>query len=334
MKYISESDTLLLSPAEMDALRARLKVIPNLLSPILDLHPDGGKKADLDEFGRLTDAQQQEILNAVKTLYLPECSILWHETIVDQSITRSAAVWDSASPKTWAVISWNGDGIWLRRRSASELALGLEHFLAIYPGLRSNGLHLLLSTAAALTTMAALDHSILVEMLAKLQHASPTAVFGVNEIQSRFEQASVEDFRWPLLFLQKLTPVDILELVERERLLACLNELVEAGLLVRVENKEYQAEDVLFAFSEAGGLLRQGFLHETSKVAWRVSALSSDGNVSHEVFFFLRDPLGLWMFDLTGGEAAITDLDQIEFRQIAEKILKYEPPNAPERLAL
>lgn len=321
MKYLPENDTLLLSPAELNALRARVKVIPNLLSPISQFMQKTESAVDLREFDTLPELQQMEFMDAIKAFCLPEYTILWHETVADQSITRSAAACNSYSPDKWTIISWNPEGVWLRRRTTSELSLGLTRFLAVYPGLKTNNFRLGLSSEAALTAVAALDHCLLAELLAKLEHTNAAASFTLGELQPRFQEADQEDFRWPLLFLQKLVPADLQELAEPERLSSALQELTQAGLLICVEDEDNQPLNHLYLFSEEGEALRQGFLHETSKAGLRVSAISASGEVTHEVFFFLRDPLSLWMFDLTGGGAAIVDLDQIEFQQLIRKIL-------------
>jgi hypothetical protein len=320
MKYLPETDTLQLSPAELNSLRARLKVVPNVLSPF-SLFELGGKTEDIREFDKLPAEKQTAFLQAIKTFSAPECSILWHETVSDQSITRSAATWTSYEPEMWTFISWNSDGIWLRRLTAAGLNLGLSRFLGVYPGLDANGFRLSLSNDAALTALAALDYCLQAQLLAMLQHANPAGSFTPGELQSRFEEAPLEDFRWPLLFLEKVIPVDLSPLAGQERLLNSLNELTKLGLLACVEDENDQPMNNLYMFSEAGEALRQGFLHETSKAGLRISALSDSGEVAHEVFLFLRDPFSLWMFDLGGQEAAISDLSEAEWQPLIENIL-------------
>jgi hypothetical protein len=320
MKYLPETETLQLSPAELNSLRARLKVVPNVLSPFSQFELDG-KTEDIREFEELPAEKQTAFLQAIRTFSAPECSILWHETVSDQSITRSAATWTSNEPEMWTFISWNSNGIWLRRLTASGLNLGVSRFLGVYPGLETGGFCLNLSNDAALTTLVALDYCLQAQLLAMLQHANPAGSFTPGELQARFEEAPLEDFRWPLLFLEKLIPVDLSPLAKQERLLNSLGELTKVGLLTCVEDEDSQPMNNLYMFSEAGEALRQGFLHETSKVGLRVSALSESGEVAHEIFLFLRDPFSLWMFDLTGREAAISDLSEAEWQPLIQKIL-------------
>lgn len=319
MRYIPESDTLFLSPSELSALRARQKIVPNVLSYISVFDDDGDDASNLQAFDSIPQDKQQAFLEAVKNFSAPECSILWHETVADQGITRHAAVWVSAKPGLWVLVSWNGEQIWLRQRTSTELALGLSGFLAVGPRLAVDDFRLVLSNDAALATLACLDYSLLAQIISMVNHSDPVLSFSFSEIQARIEDATNEDFRWPLLFVEKLIPMDLQAVMESQRLQTALDELVAVGILAAVEAD--QADEALYMFSENSQALRQGFLHETSKVGLCVSALSDSGDVAHEVFLFLRDPFGLWMFDLGGQEAAILSLDDEEWNEIIRNIL-------------
>lgn len=323
MEFLADTNTLKLSVAEINALRLRLQLSPNDLSIIPQLvSEDGDAIVDMQAFSNLATDQQSIFLDLIRTLCNPESSILWNETVSDLTFSRNAAAWVSSLPDRWAVITIVGDDIWLRARSASELCQSFYQFLAVHPGLMRHNFHLAGSTSVAITALAALDQAMLLNLLSKLTHTKPASAFSLKELMKRIEESDKEDFRWPLLFLEKLIPVDLRALLQPAQLNISLGELIEAGLLVSIPDDEKKANNDLFMFSQAGEILEQGFLHETAKLGIKVSSLSESGETIHEVLLLLRDPFSLWLMDLTGSEGAILDIGEMEFKQIIGKLFK------------
>ena len=323
MDFQADTKTLKLSVAEINALRLRLKLTPNDLSMIPRLvSEDGDAIVDMQAFSNLATDQQSIFLDLIRTLCNPESSILWNETVSDLTFSRNAAAWVSAIPDRWAVITIAGDDIWLRSRSTSEICQSFIQFLAVHPGLARHNFHLAGSTSAAITSLAALDQSMLLNLHSKLTHTKPASTFSAKELLKRIEESDKEDFRWPLLFLEELIPVNLKTLLQPSQLNTSLAELTQAGLLVSIPDDDKKPNNDLFMFTQAGEILEQGFLHETAKVGIRVSSLSENGEIIHEVLLLLRDPFSLWLMDLTGSEGAILDLGEMECKQIIGKIFK------------
>jgi hypothetical protein len=140
----------------------------------------------------------------------------------------------------------------------------------------------------------------------------------------RIGDGASEDFRWPLLFFEKILPNGSLASITEEEVVEGFNVLDEAGLILSLADEDPTAYPDLYSFSASGELIANGLMHAASKVALRITRQLGEGEVGHEAFLFIRDPNYLWLFDVAGQEGVVASLDRQAWGELISQIL--HPP--------
>ena len=321
MKFDPDFDALILSAIELDVLGDQYTASRNTLSLLKE---KGARSEDVEpilaDFKKHAGKERERFISAFETLVNPHCVAELHYTIAEHSITRSYLAWPQCEDMPLAVLSRRADGFALTTRSTAELESLLARVLAVEEGLASANLSLGLPAVTTLVGLALMDAFRFSQLQSWLGHAAPAQRFSTGDVVERLRDAASNDFRWPLLFFDKILPDDVLASIEEEEVVQALRVLEDAGVLLSLADVEAGSDPGFFVFSDAGELIADGLLHAASKVGMRVSRLIADGEVGHEALLVVRDPNYLWLFDVAGQEGVIASLDRQAWKDLSRQI--------------
>lgn len=256
--------------------------------------------------GNATDESlSPEFTRAITTLVAPAKVAVLHYTIADESISRSFLAWPSGAGEDLVALVRTGANRRVSVRTLTAMRLFVARLLAANETLVESGVSLSLSTAAILVFLAIAEHVRLMRYHAMQVHAEPTAIFNQDEVQARLASAGVEDFRWPLLFLDKVMPVPIAQALTVQDVGAAIDELILAGLVDQVDES---GELHIYELAGPGLRVCDALQHDVAKLALRVSAFRDDGEIGHEVMLLVRSGFDLFLFDLAGEQGTVASL--------------------------
>lgn len=321
MKIDQEYNALFLSEIELGIVAEAQGTAKNNLSVIPPVQPsDAQKHKAQTEFNQLGQESCNIFSLALKALSSPAQVVQLHYSIAEDSVTRSTLAWSVKDTEEVAVLSQGPEGFSLNLRSAQEIKQLLLRVLAVDDTLINGNFAIGLSVTAALTLLAVMDYFRYDRYRSVLTHASPSESFAQEEILERIKDAQTEDFRWPLLFVEKVLPLDISGTLASEDISKALDELTEAGILIKIDQDKDEAGGVLYSLAEGAEIVNEGLLHNVSKVAIAISGQGEDNQIGHETLFFVRDPRFLWLFDFAGDTGALASLDTESFNELIERV--------------
>ena len=294
---------LLLSDTELTAALNGTGRAPNALGlmpgPAEGLGAMGGPGNALDQ------SLSPEFTRAMIALVAPAKSAVLHYTIADESISRSFLAWPSGAGDDLVALVRTGANRRVSVRTLTAMRLFIARLLAANETLVESGVSLSLSTGAILVFLAIAEHVRLMRYHAMQVHTEPTTIFNQDEVQARLTSAGVEDFRWPLLFLDKVMPAPIAHALTPQDVGAAIDELILAGLIDQVDDS---GELHIFELAGPGLRLCDALQHDVAKLALRVSAIRDDGEIGHEVMLLVRSGFDLFLFDLAGEQGTLASL--------------------------
>ncbi len=223
-----------------------------------------------------------------------------HYTVADETIGRSVFAWTHALPDRIVALSGTGMERRLGERSSGEIRLMVAQVLASEGAFLSEKCRQPLSTPALLVFLAILDQLRYARLWAMLNHVAPIELFSAADVAARLQACSQEDFRWPLNFIEKLTPVPIQELDAVRSPGLAFDELVRLGWIDVAADRGAAS---VFELTPAGQSLAQDVLHDVSKVGLLVAFPTAQGLAS-DLVLLVRSGLRLLMFYMTGAQAA------------------------------
>ena len=214
------------------------------------------------------------------------------------------------------------------------MRLFVSRLLAANDTLVEEGISLLLSSGAILVFLAIAEHLRMVRYHAIQTHTAPSNVFNQAEVEARLAEAAIEDFRWPLLFLDKVMPAPIAGALTLQDIRAAIDELMLVGLVDQVDES---GELQIFELAGPGVRICDALLHEVGKVALGISAFRDDGEVGHEVMLLVRSGFDLFLFDLAGQQGAIASLGAHGLDELMKQAFRpaaVKPSEAAETVAM
>jgi len=320
MKVDPEFDALILSKVELEVLGNRYASRRNALA-LLKERETLGEDAEriLAEFEKHAGKDRVRFTSALETLADPLCVAELHYSIAEHSITRSRLAWPQREDMPLAVLTHRMDGFALTTRSKGEIEALLARVLAVDAGLASANLSVSLPAVTTLVGLAVMDAFRFSQLQSWLTHTAPPQSFSPANVVERIQDAKAQDFRWPLLFFDKVLPNDAMASIEDAEVVQALRDLEDAGVILSLADGE--SDPACFAFSDAGELIADGLLHAASKIALRVSRLIAEGEAGHEALLWVRDPNFLWLFDVAGQEGVIASLDRQAWKDLLSQIL-------------
>jgi hypothetical protein len=323
MRFDPEFNALILSHKEFEILGNQLSTKRNKLSILSSNGSSGGVQGKtLEEFENLDGIDQEVFASAFSTLGEPLSAAELHYSVGDHSLTRSHLFWSMDKDEPLAVLTRRGEDLALTTHSRSEIQNLLENLLAINEDLASANLAVDLSAVTTLVALGLMEAYRFAHIQSALTHSAPPQSYSVEEVMERIKDADKEDFRWPLLFYEKILPSGTIPSIRDEEAQQAFEVLEEAGVLLSLSEEGGEPSDPAFyALSDAGELIADGLLQAASKVGMRVSRLVDESEVGHEALLFVRDPNYLWLFDVAGREGTIASLDAEIWGDLMQQVL-------------
>jgi hypothetical protein len=293
----------LLSDAELSAALNGVGRSPNALG--LTPGPVEGREEVRGVGDSLDQSLSPGFTRAMTALVAPDKIAVLHYTIADESISRSMLAWPSGAGDDLVALVRTGTNRRVSFRTLTAMRLFIARLLAANETLLESGVSLFLSTGAILVFLAIAEHVRMMRYHAIQAHTEPTTIFNQDEVQGSLTSAGVEDFRWPLLFLDKVMPVPIAHALTPQDVGAAIDELILAGLVDQVDET---GELHIYELAGPGLRISDALQHDVAKLALRVSAFRDDGEIGHEVMLLVRSGFDLFLFDLAGEQGAIASL--------------------------
>ncbi|MBN1152227.1 MAG: zinc ribbon domain-containing protein [Dehalococcoidia bacterium] len=259
--------------------------------------------------------------SAMTTLVAPAKVAMLHYTIADESISRSLLAWPADADDSLVALVRTGANRRVSIRTISSMRLFIARLLAANETLVEEGISLSLSTGAILVFLAIAEQLRMVRYHALQTHVEPATVFNQEEVQVRLASAGIEDFRWPLLFLDKVMPAPIADALTSQDIGAAIDELILAGLVDQVDET---GQLPIYELAGPGLRICDALHHDVAKLALRVSVIRDDDEVGHEVMLLVRSGFDLFLFDLAGEQGTLASLGPATLEGLLEHAL--QPP--------
>jgi hypothetical protein len=315
----------LVPSGELPALASLMGTQPNSLSVIpADGQPSGQRDRLIAELRQLDPSSQSRLTAALAVLQAPDKVAHLHHTIADETISRGLLAWSTTSPDSIIALAFTGDLRRISYWSESSMSASLRKILAADGTLPDDEIGFRLSTAAVVTFLAILDHLRRVRLHSILVHALPAASFCQAEIMAGLADAQNEDFRWPLLFVEKVTPGHLVTSLTEDEVNAALTELVNLRL---VEAAAETQQVRRYELTEVGNVICDGVFHDVSKAALCLSQMRPDGQIGHDVLLFVRSSFYLFMFAMAGQAGAVAAVNNGEFEEVLHNALTLRAPS-------
>jgi RNA polymerase subunit RPABC4/transcription elongation factor Spt4 len=310
MKLDKEYNSLQMVPQELSALSQGMGGAPNALSVIAhEPLPQDQVQAALSGLNAFDADKRQEFTSAIKDLLNPVQMAAFHYSIAEDSFNRSFLAWGVGDAKSLALLTQKPASVSVGRRSATEIKLLITRVLAVDPSLKHANILIKMTSLAAVVLIAIFDYYRLARYRSLLLHTVPADTFVLSEILDLMQQASKEDFRWPLFFLEKVLPADLSKSADLQKLSIVMDELIKTGFVEKIEAEQNEPGPAVYALTDAAQIVSEALIHNSSKVALTISAPRPDKQIGHETYLFLRDTNFLFLFDITGSQGVLTGLD-------------------------
>ena len=262
----------------------------------------------------------------MQTLASPAKRVIFHYALGDDSFARSVVAWGEPGNGDVATMAQTGTLLRFGTRTGEDLALLAGNALAGDAGLRETVLSLGMSSAGLLTWLAAVEHLQALKLSAMLGHHAPEHLFNRAEIEARLAGATDEDFRWPLMFLDKVLPGELPSSLIGTDLDRGFFELEELGL---VED----AGGGIWETTPQGDWLTCEMLSSVSKVGCGIAAYGPDGTIGYRTMMFVRTPRHVLLHMIDGNESVVAALSADGLSRFLNDVFadpdSHEPSTAP-----
>ncbi len=224
MKLDTNFDALILTIGELSFLARQPGSAENILSLVPKLEIDG-KEAVLAEFAKIDKAQRDDYVKAMAMLLAPSQVARVNYSIADETVTRIYLAWRPETRDSVAALALTDGQFAVSLQPADKIERMLGNALAVNAVPKPANLTRTLTANTAIVLIAVMDYFRYGRYLSMLTHIEPPTSFSRQEVMERLEDAAAEDFRWPLLMLDKVFPVPIAGRFKAEGVTAGLEEL-------------------------------------------------------------------------------------------------------------
>jgi hypothetical protein len=280
--------------------------------------------AVIEAYGQLNEEDRLRLSLAVGILQHPTKVADLHHTVADRSISRSGLAWCSNAEGLIVALSCSGAlrriNLWTRE----SLAASIRSILAASDQLRDDSIGVHVSTNAAIVFLASVDQIKANHLASMLSHTEPLQHFSVEELGDRLKDAASQDFRWPLLFVEKLIPANRVCGLSNQDVHGALQELLAAGLI------ETAAVD-RFEHTDAGSLMADGIQLDICKVALGLTQTNDRGELGRDGLFLFRGAFHLFMVGFSGDRAVVAAVSSDELDELLAAALQFPAPESPVR---
>ncbi|QOY91334.1 GYF domain-containing protein [Paludibaculum fermentans] len=318
-----EEEDFLIALDDLAALADSLDARANPLS-LIPPGPGGNRTtAAAAAFQALSPEAQVRLAVAIAILRAPAKMAHWHHSIADETVSRSVLAWSTSVDDSIVGLAGTVDPRRITFWTQASVTASISKMLAAGSSLSNDEIGCKLSTPAVVVFLAVLGQMQAARLHGMLTHCAPAATFSREEILERLRDAASEDFRWPLLFVEKLIPGQLVTSLTDHEVASALGELMRAGLV------ETAAESRIprYELTTGGKVLADGVLHEVSKVALGVTEPQADGQLGRDIVLLVRSTYHLFLFAMAGQTGAIAALDQDELAASLHFALR--PPSPP-----
>jgi len=204
-----------------------------------------------------------------------------HHAIADESVSRWLLAWSASVPQHIVCAAGLGTGRRICLWTDSIVKASISRTLAAEQKVSDDEIAYKVSSHAILVFLAILDQLRAVRLHAMLVHADPVTTFSPAEIMEKLAGAGKEDFRWPLLFVDKVLPGLATSLTAHDAAEG-LRELIAAKLVEAVvETPQSHRYDLTLG----GKVICDAVVHDIGKVALSVCDQRADGQYGHDLVF-------------------------------------------------
>jgi len=239
-----------------------------------------------------------------------------HYALGEESLTRAILAWGVETGADAVLMVSRAEDWAIRTVSAEALADTVASVLLEDVPLSPARLQKALSPDAALVFLAALHALRAGRLAAHLAHDIAPVAFTPGAIAEALEDVGEVDFRWPLLFLDKVLPFSLNGLNWEEQIAPALGSLADRGLVERVKKSK-----TTWMLTPLGYQLAVADAQHLTKVGLRVTATTDEELKGHEAFLFLRSLQDVVMYDLGGREAVIASIPFADLRSLLATVL-------------
>lgn len=308
---------LVATSAELVAAPAVLDLSVGLLSriPRVDSTPDD-EKAVKEFFDSARGEFQALFRAAIATLVDPGRIGTMHFALGEESLRRAILAWGPATGQEAVMMVSRRDGWSIRQTSPEELTDSLASVLLEDVALSPSRIGAALSQEGAFVFLAVL-HVLRHGRLRALLSYEPSPVgFNGKAVLEALENAGIEDYRWPLLFFDKVLPFSMNGLTWGKQLEASLRELADRGFVEQVKKQKdvWMLTPLGYQFAVADS-------QHLTKAGLRITESTEKDLKAHETFLFMRSLQDILMYDLGGREAVITSVTIENLRALLANVL-------------
>lgn len=308
---------LVATSAELVAAPAVLDLSVGLLSriPRVDSTPDD-EKAVKEFFDSARGEFQALFRAAIATLVDPGRIGTMHFALGEESLRRAILAWGPATGQEAVMMVSRSDGWSIRQTSPEELTDSLASVLLEDVALSPSRIGAALSQEGAFVFLAVL-HVLRHGRLRALLSYEPSPVgFNGKAVLEALENAGIEDYRWPLLFFDKVLPFSMNGLTWGKQLEASLRELADRGFVEQVKKQKdvWMLTPLGYQFAVADS-------QHLTKAGLRITESTEKDLKAHETFLFMRSLQDILMYDLGGREAVITSVTIENLRALLANVL-------------
>ncbi|MGJ5819902.1 GYF domain-containing protein [Paludibaculum fermentans] len=276
-------------------------------------------------FQALSPELQVRLAVAAAILRAPAKMAHWHHTMADETVSRAALAWSTSVEDSIVALGGTVDPRRITFWTQASVQTSISKMLAAGSGLSNDEIGCKLSTPAVVVFLAVLDQMRAARLHGMLTHSAPGSTFSRDEILERLRDSASEDFRWPLLFVEKLIPGQLVTSLTDHEVASALGELMRAGWVETAA----ESRSPRYELTTGGKVLSDGVLHDVSKVALGVTEPQADGQLGRDIVLLIRSTYHLLLFAMAGQAGAIAALDQDELAATLHFALRPPAPPPP-----
>ena len=316
-ELVATSAELVAAPAVLDLTTGPLTRMPRVRSNERD---SAAVRAFFNEARPEIGALYKDML---ATLAAPVRIGTLHYALGEEALTRMILAWGPETGENAVVMIHRGNetGWAIARSEATALTNLVSSVMLGDVPLKPNGLHAALSQDSVLVFLAVLHLLRHGRLNALIAHEPSPVGFNAAAIPEAMEDTVAEDYRWPLLFFDKVLPLSLSGLAWAKNTGPALKELADRGLVEKVA----RTKDT-WALTPLGYQVAVADAQHLTKAGLRITQSVEESLKAHETFLLMRSMQDIFMIDLGGKEGVIASVSLENLETLIKTVLT--PPAA------
>jgi hypothetical protein len=322
MNFDEKTRSLWLSAKEFDALMCGLSTGQNQIS----LSVWGEKKSSgqvTTGLGEVPRTYHMEIRSALKTLLNPDGIIIMHTAYQNVGLERAIYACSEKQEGKWVRVNQTGRGIALSFQSIEELQVQLGQRLVTDALVSSVSVNALVSPEVVLAAALIADWWRYDQLVSNLAHTAPRDSFTLPDLSDRLPDAGQEDYRWPLLFFEKVLPYVSLESMAEVIFEQGLPGLEELGIVSMLDDQKPE----LYQLTGLGKQFARDLADPFTKIGMQLLSINTLGEMATETVLLSRGNEQLWLLDVASAEGALAVLPQGQWQAFINRIFDRTQPD-------